>query len=40
MINKSSDDVWVITPNGTKEYQIKSITFNNFHEKNSKCYNY
>ena len=28
MINKSSDDVFeVITPNGTKEYQIKSITF-------------
>ena len=28
MINKSRDDVFeVITPNGTKEYQIKSITF-------------
>ena len=28
MINKSIDDVFeVITPNGTKEYQIKSITF-------------
>lgn len=28
MINKSIDDVFeVITPNGTKDYQIKSITF-------------
>tara|TARA_Y100000994_G_scaffold205841_1_gene177756 strand:- start:107 stop:583 length:477 start_codon:yes stop_codon:yes gene_type:complete len=29
MINKSVDDVFeVTTPNGVKEYQIKSITFN------------